>query len=336
MSAIGAFQPQKKIGSDKIHTGAAGGTAINDVLAKLKLVGTKAGRLGRACLRPVRSNGRRALALAQLPFRAASSQGRACVARVFKPGTTGSYDVTTGVEPEFRKSLAAQMLDCVTTRARSVSDAWSHYQSYVEDDSPLGAFLGTADFALRQLKNDTEQALWNFSVNQFEVVLENLEASTDRPRSVKNALHLAALEVWCEVYPLPTSQKGAGGAEAPNGTEVSRRVGRWVKRHELRSALKASFGETLDPLPAAAKVSPEEKLDELPVAGQAAPEKKLNQSSVVRQEPSKERPDESQAGPKDLPREKRPARFVRRPATSVAPMTLYGYRRIPVHDVLKG
>ncbi len=320
MSAIGAFQPQK-IGSEKVPTGTAGGTAINDVLAKLKLVGAKAGRLGRACLRPVRSNGRRALAMAQLPFRAVSGQGRACAARVFRPGATGSYDVTTSVEPEFRKSLAEQMLDCVTTRARSVSDAWSHYQSYVEDDSPLGAFLGTADFALRQLKNDTEQALWNFSVGKFEMVLENLEASTDRPRSVRNALHLAALEVWCEVYPLPTSQKGASSGEMSSGQEASRRVGRWVKRHELRSALKASFGEKPDNVQTAPKDSPEQKLNELPLARQALP---------------REKPDAPRADSKEQIRDKRLARFLNRPASSVAPMTVYGYRRIPVHDVMKG
>ena len=135
-------------------------------------------------------------------------------------------------------------------------------------ETPVAAPRGVADLAaLRQLSKDAEQALWDFSVHDFDAVLKALETSIDQTHSEKNAVYLGALKVWCEVNPLPVNRKPAD------------RTGIGAKRHELRTVLNESFGDK-----------------------RAANEQK----------------------------------FGRRPAASVAPIPLQGYRRFPVPDMLKG
>ncbi|WP_454688302.1 hypothetical protein [Achromobacter aloeverae] len=119
-----------------------------------------------------------------------------------------------------RKSLVACLLDAVARRPASVSKTWSRYRACVGDRHPPC-----------QLRTDAREALWDFSMEEFRRVLATLEMRAADARPVQRAMLLAALDIWCELHPLPANRQPDGGMDTH------------LRRHELRAVLQSPFRE---------------------------------------------------------------------------------------------
>ncbi|MFC4277193.1 hypothetical protein [Achromobacter aloeverae] len=78
-----------------------------------------------------------------------------------------------------------------------------------------------------RLRQDAREVLWDLSTEAFDCVLKALEMGASGARPADRATLLAALDIWCELNPLPAYRQEAD------------HTGTRVKRHAMRARLQA-------------------------------------------------------------------------------------------------